>query len=1355
MINMKTNLTNHKGLLLGFLFLILFVANGFSQGPNDYKVCIKNQIQTSPTQFKFDIFAEWTGTNAQLMQSFAAGINFNYAGMVNGGSITGAYQAGSADPSLPNAQRVLTWNINGTSHQIRMPAVIVSASTPAVAVPPPPGFRLGTMVVNNTVPFTPGSTPNFVFAFVAGTSTTTNTVQTEYLNGSSTAVNVTNPAFYCIENAFFVNPTCFTANPGGPYSSCGDVHLNGSVSGGTGTWSSSGTGTFDNASVLTTTYHPSAADLTAGSVTLTLTTSSAGFGCSPTGFPTTATFTSVDDNDACTTDGCDQTSGTATHTPVNTDDGDVCTSDDCNIVTGVSHTPVDVNDNNVCTTDGCDSITGPSHTAISVDDGNACTVDGCNSVTGPSHTAVNPTDFDPCTVDACDTQTGAFSHTPVNVDDGNACTIDKCDNGVMTLTSHAPFVNFPKTWADVTSTTAFTVGSVNVSGFPAGYLVTDYEVTLNLAHTWGSELIIYASTPVQSPLPRLDVGLINPWFPLATPDPAEFPKWEFGAGAGGTVPTSPYHWSNSGGFMPLVNGPVASPGNYVGIIPYFDNGGIGSPAGATKSFHTFDGRLPNGNWRISYVDPYVAGDVAPNTNGGTIDPPIVTVTAKSQTAVITHTPVNTDDGNACTTDACDTQSGVVSHTPVPTDDGNACTGDACDTFTGAVTHTPVNTDDGNACTEDACDTGTGAITHTSHTDDGNACTDDACDTFTGLVTHTPVNTDDGNACTADDCNTGTGAITHTPTNTDDGNACTDDACDTGTGAVSHTPVNTDDGNACTADACNTGTGAITHTQTNTDDGNACTTDACDTFSGAVSHDPVNTDDGDACTEDACNTLTGAITHTSHTDDGNACTDDACDTFSGSVTHTPVNEDDGNACTTDGCNTSSGVFHTPVNINDNNPCTIDACDTGSGAISHTDNTPTVTATAGTIACYQGTTCVTVSASGGQTPYSGTGVFCGYGMGDYSFDVTDGNGCVATSNSVHITQPDKLDVTVSTTPSGGADGTATASVTGGTGSYAYLWTPGGQTTNPATGLAPGNYQVKVTDDNGCTATASGTVGNSCNLSAPGPITGADAVCKKQSGLVYCAAANAFATSYAWTLPAGIVVVGANNGQCITVKVTSKFKGGFVCVKAITPCGTTAQACKNVLLVTAKPTTPGTISGPATLCKNATGTYSISPIAGATSYTWSINNGGSIISGQGTTTVVVKTPSNWNGGDLKVKSVNCKDHSGDRHKTVGHTVGCRVSSSTVANAVISTEPLSALVAYPNPTNGKATISFTSDRTAKYSMKVVDMIGKVLINETLSVVEGYNMKEINLENMSKGIYMISVQTEEGNAQTLRLIVE
>ena len=49
-----------------------------------------------------------------------------------------------------------------------------------------------------------------------------------------------------------------------------------------------------------------------------------------------------------------------------------------------------------------------------------------------------------------------------------------------------------------------------------------------------------------------------------------------------------------------------------------------------------------------------------------------------------------------------------------------------------------------------------------------------------------------------------------------------------------------------------------------------------------------------------------------------------------------------------------------------------------------------------------------------------------------------------------------------------GSATATPTG-TGPYSYVWTPGGQTNQTATGLAPGTYTVIVTDlSNGCQAT-----------------------------------------------------------------------------------------------------------------------------------------------------------------------------------------------------------------------------------------------------------------------------------------------
>ena len=54
----------------------------------------------------------------------------------------------------------------------------------------------------------------------------------------------------------------------------------------------------------------------------------------------------------------------------------------------------------------------------------------------------------------------------------------------------------------------------------------------------------------------------------------------------------------------------------------------------------------------------------------------------------------------------------------------------------------------------------------------------------------------------------------------------------------------------------------------------------------------------------------------------------------------------------------------------------------------------------------------------------------------------------------------------TCNGDADGSISVTASGGTAGYTYLWDDASaQTTSTATGLAPGDYMVTVTDANGC--------------------------------------------------------------------------------------------------------------------------------------------------------------------------------------------------------------------------------------------------------------------------------------------------
>ena len=96
------------------------------------------------------------------------------------------------------------------------------------------------------------------------------------------------------------------------------------------------------------------------------------------------------------------------------------------------------------------------------------------------------------------------------------------------------------------------------------------------------------------------------------------------------------------------------------------------------------------------------------------------------------------------------------------------------------------------------------------------------------------------------------------------------------------------------------------------------------------------------------------------------------------------------------------------------------------------------------------------------------------GIYTVTITDEDDCTATA-SISITEPPILSANASATGEssvGANDGSATASPTGGVPGYSYEWNTGA-TTQTITGLAPGNFTVTVTDDNGCSAVQTVTV------------------------------------------------------------------------------------------------------------------------------------------------------------------------------------------------------------------------------------------------------------------------------------------
>jgi hypothetical protein len=137
-------------------------------------------------------------------------------------------------------------------------------------------------------------------------------------------------------------------------------------------------------------------------------------------------------------------------------------------------------------------------------------------------------------------------------------------------------------------------------------------------------------------------------------------------------------------------------------------------------------------------------------------------TAEPATASECTTAEDCDDDNPCTEADCDEGRCVVSYVPAGfvCDAGSVCEGVAeCDGRGRCMAGEPPVIDDGNPCTTDACDPVRGVVHNPVDVDDSDECTIDACDPRTGNITHEPVDIDDGDDCTFDLCDPETG-ISH-------------------------------------------------------------------------------------------------------------------------------------------------------------------------------------------------------------------------------------------------------------------------------------------------------------------------------------------------------------------------------------------------------------------------------------------------------------------------------------------------------------------------------------------------------------------------------------------------------------------
>jgi subtilisin-like proprotein convertase family protein len=286
-----------------------------------------------------------------------------------------------------------------------------------------------------------------------------------------------------------------------------------------------------------------------------------------------------------------------------------------------------------------------------------------------------------------------------------------------------------------------------------------------------------------------------------------------------------------------------------------------------------------------------------------------------------------NDGNPCTADRCDPLLDACAHDGSGTDglacsDGRFCTvQDTC--LGGACLGGPPNPcDDGNPCTSDACDPLLDECANDAALADGLACDDGAYCTVgeacsNGIcVGGAPRDCADANPCTADACNEVIDQCTHTQV--PDGTACNDglfctiqETC-VGGSCAGGLARDCSDGNPCTADRCDEPTGRCLHdagalNDQPCDDGNHCVVGERCQAGVCGGGAPRDCSDGNPCTIDVCNQAQARCDH-----DAAAMNGQACATASYCLVNTSCQAgvcgggavrtcDDGNPCTANVCN----------------------------------------------------------------------------------------------------------------------------------------------------------------------------------------------------------------------------------------------------------------------------------------------------------------------------------------------------------------------------------------------------------------------------------------------------------------------
>lgn len=385
------------------------------------------------------------------------------------------------------------------------------------------------------------------------------------------------------------------------------------------------------------------------------------------------------------------------------------------------------------------------------------------------------------------------------------------------------------------------------------------------------------------------------------------------------------------------------------------------------------------------------------------------------------------------------------------------------------------------------------------------------------------------------------------------------------------------------------------------------------------------------------------------------------------------------------NISAGTYM--LGVKDNNGCTASQ----SVSIAQPANL-LITATQGTISCFGGKADITISASGGTSPYLGTGTF-NVTAGTYKYIVSDAKG-LKDSVSVVIAHPSALSIVPTVGSISNAGGTTSITVAGIGGTWPYTFNMNNgiyQSSNLFSNISAGTYNIGVKDNNGCTAIQSVTI------TQPAAFT-VNAI----KGTISC---NGGKTD---------VIVSATGGTS-PYTGTGTFNVGAGTYKYII---SDAKGLKDSITISITQPAPLSVVPTAGTISTAGGTTSITVagIGGTWPYTFNINGG------------IYQSFNLFSNVSAGTHTLGVKDNKGC---TATQTVSITQPSTSSQTVIVTNE----LKVYPNPSSTFFTVTFTKRyKNKSVNLQIVDLQG----NTKFQVSGNTNMNFTFGQNFTAGTYFL-----------------